>query len=345
MKKLSPDETSYFCEQLASMLNAGMNLGDGIEILCEDIDDKRIREVCDSLKDDLDNNETLSQAMQDSEVFPEYVIKMVKIGEMTGQIQRVLEGLTDFYQTRAELNRAVRSAILHPLMLLLMMTAVIVVLIFMVLPMFGDIFSQFDASIISTVENAIGFAYGLGMVLLIVLLAIIVVAVVCAILTGVPKIKHILSQFASVFPLTKKLSRKFSLSKISSAMNMMVSSGISPDEMLEICAGLVDDKYLVNKLLESRDRVLNGEYFADVISTAGIFPALYSKSLKIAYNSGAFDTAWSKLSDRCYESAMESATGIVSFIEPAIVVVLTSIIGAVLLSVMIPLVNIMSVLG
>ena len=62
--KLNPDETSYFCEQLALMLNAGMQLSDGLEILCEDLDDKRIRSVCDSLLDDLNRNETLAQAMK-----------------------------------------------------------------------------------------------------------------------------------------------------------------------------------------------------------------------------------------------------------------------------------------
>ncbi len=343
--KLNPDETSYFCEQLALMLNAGMQLSDGLEILCEDLDDKRIRSVCDSLLDDLNRNETLAQAMKSSGVFPDYAVKMVKIGEMTGRLESVLVGLAEYYEDRAELNRTVRSAVLHPLMLLVMMTAVIVVLIVVVIPMFGEIFSQFDSTVSETVKDTVDLAYGVGTALLIVLLAIIVISVAVAQLSRIPSVKSALANFVAVFPPTRRMSRKFALSKISGAISMMVTSGIAPDEALENAAMLIDDKTLSHKLLDCREKVLAGEYFADVISVAGIFPAMHARSLKIAYNSGSFDKAWKKLAERCGDAAMDAASGIVAFIEPAIVIVLTTVIGAILMTVMIPLMNIMSVLG
>lgn len=345
IRKLNPDETSYFCEQLSLMLNAGMQLNDGVDILREDIGDKRITAVCDLLLEHLNGNETLAQAMESSGVFPEYAVKMVGIGEMTGRLEVVLNGLADYYEDRAELNRTIRSAVLHPLMLLVMMTAVIVVLIVLVIPMFGEIFSQFDSSVTAAVEDTVGLAYGVGAAMLVVLLSIIAVSAAAALLSRIPSVKRRMANFAAVFPLTGKMSRRFSLSKISGAVSMMVSAGIAPDELLEYAAALVDDKRLVKRLLDCREKVLSGEYFADVISAAGIFPAMYARSLKIAYSSGSFEKAWRKLAERCSEAAMESASGIVAFVEPAIVIVLTTVIGAILMTVMIPLMNIMSVLG
>lgn len=345
MKKLTADETSYFCEQLALMLGAGMQLGDGLEILCGDIDDKRIMDVCKILLNSLNDNNTLTQAMGESGVFPEYAVHMVKIGEMTGQLENVLTDLSGFYADRAELRRTVRSAVLHPLMLLVMMTVVIIVLVTLVLPMFGEIFSQFDSSVTAAVGQSMSTAYTVGVVILIVLPVIILISALVAILSLIPAFKRGLYNFLSVFPLTRRIAKKFSMAKVSGAMSMMVSSGIAPDETLEYAASLVDDKQLADKLMVCRERVLGGEYFADVISDSKIFPAMYARSLKIAYSSGAFETAWKKLSDKCAESAMEAAASIVSFIEPAIVIVLTTVIGAILLSVMIPLMNIMSVMG
>ena len=345
IKKLTHDETAYFCEQLALMLNAGMQLSSGIEVLCEDIDDKRIISICSSLLDDLNNDETLAQAMESSTVFPDYVIKMVRIGEVTGELENVLVGLAHYYEERAELNRMVRSAVLHPMMLLVMMTAVIVVLIVLVLPMFGDIFSQFDSSISESVQLTVDVAYGVGTAMLIVLVVIIAAAAVIAILSNFSGFRHKLSSFLAVFPLTSKISRSFSLSKIAGAMSMMVSAGIAPDEMVEYAAELIDDKNLREKLEKCRERLLAGEYFADVIASSGIFPAVHARSLKIAYSSGSFEKAWRKLSDRCDEKATESAASIVSFIEPSIVIILATVIGAILLTVMIPLMNIMSVMG
>ena len=345
VRKFNSDETAYFCEQLALMLNAGMQLSDGISILCEDIDDRRIMSVCDSLLDDLNNNETLAQAMESSGVFPEYTVKMVRIGEMTGQLEKVLSSLAEYYEDRAALQRTVRSAVLHPLMLLVMMTVVIVVLIVLVIPMFGDIFSQFDSSINETVKHTVDVAYGVGTALLIVLLVIIAVSAAIALLSNIPKFRKGFSAFLAAFPPTRKMSRSFSLSRVSGALSMMVSAGISPDEMLEYSAELVEDKKMIAKLKDCRQKVLDGEYFADVIAAAGIFPAMHARSLKIAYSSGSFELAWKKLSERCNDSAMESAAGLVAFIEPSIVIVLTTVIGAILLTVMIPLMNIMSVMG
>lgn len=343
--KLTSDETSYFCEQLAHMLNAGMALGDGFEILCEDIDDKKIMELCNSMRNDLNSGVTLSQAMENSKAFPDYAVKMVTIGEMTGRLENVLNGLSEYYESRAEMARTVRSSVLHPLMLLVMMTAVIVVLITLVIPMFGDIFSQFDSSVGETVRSTVRTAYGVGSVMLIVLLVIIVISVIVAIMSRIPSTKRKLSNFVSVFPPTKRMSRRFSLSKISDAITMMVASGIAPDEILENAAKIIDDKKLSDKLLDCRQKVLDGQSFADVISAAGIFPTMSAHSLKIAYSSGSFEKAWRKLAEQCDNAAMESASGIVAFIEPAIVIVLTTVIGAILLTVMVPLMNIMSVLG
>lgn len=345
MKKLTSDEVSYFCEQLSLVLNAGMSFNDGFEILCEDMDDKKILSLCTAMRDELNNEKTLSEAMESTKAFPEYAVKMVKIGEMTGRLEKVLGGLSDYYDARAEMARTIRSSVLHPLMLLVMMTAVIVVLITLVLPMFGEIFSQFDSSVGEAVKSTVDLAYGVGTVMLIVLLVIIAICVIIAILSRIPSTRRKLSNFVAVFPPTKRMSKRFSLSKIADAISMMVDSGIAPDETLENAANLIDDKKLSKKLLECRERVLGGEYFADIISTAGIFPAMNARSLKLAYSSGSFEKAWKKLAEQCGDAAMESASSIVAFIEPAIVIVLTTVIGAILLTVMIPLMNIMSVLG
>lgn len=225
------------------------------------------------------------------------------------------------------------------------MTVVIIVLVTLVLPMFGDIFKQFDSTVTAAVQQSVDTAYTVGTVILIVLPVIIIISAAVALLSYIPAFRRGLYSFLAAFPLTRRMSRKFSLSKISGAMSMMVSAGIAPDEMLSYAASLVDDKKLAVTLLKCRERVLSGEYFAEVISTCGIFPAMHARSLKIAYSSGAFEQAWKKLSDRCGDSALETAAGLVSFIEPAIVIILTAVIGAILLSVMIPLMNIMSVMG
>lgn len=345
LKRLTPDETAYFCEQLALMLNSGMNLGDGIGILGEDIGDERIQAVCGMISRSLNSGETLAQAMESTGVFPEYAVKMVEIGAVTGRLENVLSGLSDYYEDRAELTRSVRTAVLHPLMLLVMMTAVMIVLMVLVIPMFGDIFSQFDGTINEAVRSTIDFAYGLGTVILVVLLVVIALMAAVAVMSNIPAARDALSRFAAVFPPTSGIAWKVGVSKVSSAMSLMISAGISSDEAVENAIGLVNSRKLREKLEQCRRDLLDGMNFAEAISRAEIFPPIYSHSLKIAYTSGSFERAWKKLSERSGAAAERSVSGVIAVIEPVIIIILTAVIGAILLTVMIPLMNIMSVLG
>lgn len=344
-KQLTPDETAYFCGQLATMLNSGIHLNDGLDILAEDIGEARLKKVCTELSAALYDGGTLFYAMEKTGVFPEYAVSMVRIGTVTGRLEDVLNGLSEYYENRGNMQRTLRSAVLHPLMLLIMMTAVIIVLVVQVIPMFADIFSRFDSTVSETVSRTVDVAYGTGTVILIVLAAIIVIAVIAVLLSHSAGARKRLSAAASVIPGLRRLSRRFAQAKLANAMSVMVSSGISPEESLENALPLIDDKRLNGQIDDCRKRVLNGEYFADAVCESGMFPSIYGRSLKIAYTSGSFDTAWRKISDKCSEETERTAANLISFIEPAIIVILAAVIGSILLTVMIPLMNIMSVLG
>lgn len=344
-KYLNADETAYFCEQLAAMLNSGMQLNDGLDILAEDLDDKRMKEVCGILSEKLYKESTLFEAMQQSEVFPEYAVNMVRIGTVTGRLESVLTGLCSFYENRAATQRTLRSAVLHPLMLLVMMTAVIIVLVVQVIPMFADIFSRFDGTVSETINATVASAQNIGMGILITLLIVIALSGMIALLANINRSRIKLEGLCSSIPGIGRIIRKYSQAKLANAMSIMVSSGISPEEALEQALLLITDKKLRKQIEICRRKLLDGEYFADAVCDSGMFPGIYGRTLKIAYTSGSFDTAWKKISDKCSAAAEQTTTGLISFIEPAIIIILAAMIGSILLTIMIPLMNIMSVLG
>lgn len=342
LKKLDFEQTAYFCEQLGLMVNTGMHLDDGLDILREDIDDVNIHNLCDFLAEKLRDGDTLADAMKESRVFPDYVGKMVEIGCVTGKLDDVLKGLSEYYENRAEMQRSVRYAVFHPAMLLLMMTIVVIVLVVKIIPMFSDIFASFDSSIGSTVTDAVNLAYVVGQS---VLIALAVFIVLLAVILFVPPVKKLVLDFLSVFPLTSRISRCFSQAKLADAMSLMITSGIDPEEAISYTMDLVTDKKLTKQLRDCLDRVQKGEYFSDAICSAGMLPRMYSRSLKIAYTSGSFDDVWKKISSRMDENARRTLNNIVSMVEPAMIVVLAIMIGSVLLTIMLPLMNIMSALG
>lgn len=342
LKKLNNEQTAYFCEQLWLMINAGMQLDDGLDILAEDIDDNNLRAVCSFLSEQICDGKPLHTAMKFCGAFPSYAVSMTEIGGMSGRLDDVLKGLSEYYENRADMQHTVRYSVFHPAMLLVMMAVVTVVLVVRIIPMFSEIFASFDTNVGAAVSDSVGAAQLVGNILLIVLLVIIVLT---ALIVLVAPVRRAVYSFFAVFPLTSRICRSFALSKLTDAMCMMITAGISPEEALEYALTLISDKRLRGCINDCLRRIRGGEYFADAIGASGMLPKSYARSLKIAYTSGSFDVVWRKISRRTSDEAQNNAARLISLIEPAMVVVLAVMIGSVLLTVMLPLMNIMSALG
>lgn len=346
-KRLTYAQVEFLCEQLAMILGSGMSISDGLGLLCSEHDDKTLVAACHEVSEQIDMGAPLSKAMRETGRFPEYAVDMVALGEMSGKLEDVLRALAEYYDERDDIRRMLRSAVLHPMMLLLMMTVVIIVLVVMVIPMFGDIFSQFDSSVSGAVQQTVDMAYRSGVIIMIVLLAIIAVSGVTALLSAVRKTGGGLRKLFSVLPFTRGISEKLALADITKAICVTVSAGVSPAEMMlhSDLKSFITDGRIRKKYEECEKRVIDGESFPDAIIESGFLPPLYAKSLKLGYNSGCFEGVWKRISDAYGEEASRSLTNITAMIEPAIIVILGLMIGAILLMLMIPLMNIMAVLG
>ncbi len=342
LNKINNAQTAYFCEQLWLMLNSGMQLNDGLDILADDLDDRELRGVCEFLSEKICEGNPLSAAMEESGVFPSYAVSMVRIGGVSGRLDDVLQGLSEYYENRAEMESTVRYAVVHPIVLLVMMAAVMGVLVIKVIPMFEGIFAQFSADVGVTVSRSIHTAQMVGQVSMVVLIVLVVLAAVCFLVTPV---RRAVLGVMSRIPLTAAVGSSFELAKVTDALSMMISSGIDPEDALEYTLTLVNNKRMKAKINGCLALVQEGTPFVDAVCASALLPAAYSRSLKIAYSSGSFETVWRKISARCSDEAQRSAASLISIIEPAVIVLLAVMIGAVLLTIMLPLMNIMSVLG
>ena len=345
IKKLSHDETSYFCEQLSLVINAGIPLSEGVEMIAESSENSSVSAAANIMKQSLSDDKPLADAMEASGAFPQYAVNMVRIGALSGRLDDVLKGLSAYYEDMADHVRNIRSAVTHPLILITMMTVVMIVLIVQVIPMFADIFGQFDSNIRNVVDASVNYAYTAGTVILICLIVIIAAVGIIALLSRIPSVKSGLVSFASSFFLTKKTASYFTQAKFASAMSMMVSSGIDSATALENAELLISDKKMAKRMEECRRQVVEGEPFADALCGSKLLSPIYSRSLKMAYKSGSFDEAWKKISDRCSDEASATGANLVAVIEPVLIAIMAVMIGAILLTVMLPMMDIMSVLG
>ena len=123
-QKLSNLECASFCSQMTMVLHAGFPAVEGVSLLLEDAKDVQEKAILQVMYDEMINTGLLYPALEKTSVFPDYLLQMVKIGEETGTLDDVMNGLTHHYEREDEIEKSIKSALTYPLIMVAMMIAV-----------------------------------------------------------------------------------------------------------------------------------------------------------------------------------------------------------------------------
>lgn len=344
-KPLSPGDISLFCSQVVLLLRAGIPLQEGIGTISENIADEKGKELIHRIQAGVEQNGSLYLALNSTGAFPKYMVNMVNIGEKAGNLDNVMEALSLYYERDEKLRSSVRGALLYPFILVLMMAAVVSILVIKVLPVFNDVFLDMGSDISDTAAAVMraGTTIGSWALALIALLSVFLLAAL--ILYKTEKGYRWITGFLSNFPPTRQLSDKIALARFASAVSMLLSSGYDTEQALELVPGILTNKAVIEKVERCRALMSAGSSFTQAMGEANIFPGIYSGMVRIGSKTGSLDSVMRRLAELYSEDADESVSRAVSVIEPAMVGALSIIIGAILLSVMLPLMGIMSSIG
>lgn len=342
---LSSYDVSLFCSQAVLILKAGIPLAEGIAAIGENVQDAQARELIRQIGEEIERNGSFYSALKHTGAFPEYMVNMVNIGEKAGKLESVMEALSLYYARDDRLRRRVRSAILYPLILVLMMAAVVSVMVVKVLPVFNDVFLDMgtDLSAASLAVIRVGTSIGQYALAVILILAALLIILLVLIRTeaGSRCILNLLEGFGP----TRRLSDKIATARFASVFSMLLSSGYDTDEALELIPNILTNEKIIEKIKKSREAVRSGKPFVKALEEANLFPALYSSMIHLGAKTGSLDTVMSNLAEIYSDEADESISRAVSVFEPVMVAALSVVIGGILLSVMLPLMGIMTSIG
>ena len=353
LSKLSSGDLSIFCLQLSLILKAGIPLHEGLVTLGDKnnklIESKHkikgtLGKAIDNMAESVEFGEPLSLAMKKTGVFPDYIMNMVDIGEGTGKLDNVLESLGEYYERDQYMKAKIRNSLMYPVFLFIIMSVVIVLLVSRVFPIFKSMLESMGGSLSEGEEAFAAFAGSLaaGEYTMYIILSLALIFVIIALLSKTEAGKNIGSSFVSVFPLTKNITQKIAASRFANAMSMTLSSGMDFNSAMRMAVNLIDSRNLKNKFEYCMEEIEAGESFSKAIAKTDIFSGMYIKFIEIGQKTGNVDSVMKKISDICDSEADSSLTNATSFIEPLLVGILSIIIGVILISVMIPLVQVMS---
>lgn len=343
--KLAHSEIAQLCRNLALLLHAGISLADGIFLICQE-QTGPVAELLQDMGTQMDGGLTLADAMERSGAFPRCAAGMVGIGEQTGRTEEVLDLLAQFYEQRHRTARRIRQSLAYPAVIMGMLLIVIGVLLVKVLPVFDDVYASFG----SRMTGVAAWLLQLGQLLkaaLPVLLVILAAAAVAAVVYSYcpPVRQRMQAWFTDRFG-DRGTARKFNNAHFARAVAMGLAGALPLEEALEQAGKLLEDvPAAVERCEKSVQALKRGETLASAMAEADFLPPSESRLLAVALREGSGDRAMADIADRLMENAEEALEAAAARVEPAMVLIASALVGVILLAVMLPLMNIMAVIG
>ena len=339
---LPATELSGFCSQVALMLGSGMALYDGIEALADTYRDSENAKVFASLSERVISTGSLYEALREDEVWPKYLVEMAGVGERTGRLEEVMTGLAEYYEREGRIRSAVVSAVTYPLVLGVMMVLIVLVMILKIMPVFRRVLNSMGVAMTASGATLMNWGAAIGWVVLALALMLTMAVVVIVLLLRTKRRDQVLAALKRAFPPLRKLSVRLSSSRVASVLSMMISSGVPLEEALKMTSQVLTDKDAEAQMEGVRQKVEEGTAFADALEETKLFDEMYGRMIRMGVAAGREDQVMEKIARVYQEQVEDGIANLVSIIEPTMVALLSVVIGAILMSVMLPMAGILS---
>lgn len=337
-KRVKTKDLTIFSHQFAAMIDAGISLIDALNILYEETEHPKLKEIIREIQEDIETGSSLSEAMsKHPKVFPKLYCQLIRAGETGGVLNTVLNQLAAHYDRQDEINGKVKSALYYPLTILGIAILVVIFLMVFIVPSFVTMFSDFGADLPGPTKMLLGASDFLRSYWWLLILIISSIAALLYSYRKTPKGEFRLDKLMLDIPVIGDLMRKVILSRFASTLAILLGSGVDLLSSLSIVEEVVGNKVYSNTLVDARGQVREGVNFSRPLSDSPYFPSMVIQMLKIGEESGNLEMMLNKISifyDREVENAVE---GSISLIEPAMIVFLAVLVGFIVISIVLPM--------
>lgn len=313
--------------------------------MLEDTKDTAAISIIQSILDEIEKGERFATAIENANCFPTYVVKMIRLGEESGNIDVCMQSLADYYDREEEISSSIRNAITYPIIMVAMMVIVMIVLVAKVLPIFNQVFEQLGTEMTGLSKSLLVLGQGLSNYI-----AVVIIILIAAVLIYIWATKTTAGQirarkFMNKFPLTNGFYTRVAAGRFASGMSLALGSGLDTLSSLDMVAEIIEHPATIAKIESCKDHIMEGYDFAESVAGANIFTPIYNRMITVGFRSGNSDQVMEQISEAYNKEINNRLQNIISVIEPTLVIVLSVIVGLILLSVILPLMGIMSSIG
>lgn len=345
MKRLNQAEIASFCCQLSLLLPAGITPYEAIILIREDTPDIKGKEILEQLEAALKDGLSFHEALKNTSVFPEYVLSMVLLGEESGNLDIVIKKLANYYEQQCSISASIKNAISYPIVMVCLMLIILVVLLTKILPIFNQVFLQLGSELTGVAAQLMTIGNLIESVSVFLILLTILVAIAFIIINYIPRLHKQFLHFIHTNRLTRNFFLGIGYARFASAISMTTASGVDLFRGLSMAKMLVENEIISEKIDLCTEAISSGDYLYEAMKKAGIFQSKHLRMLQLGQRSGEIDAVLTKISSYYEEETLTRMHRILGAIEPTLVIFFSLMVGLILLSVIMPLIGIMSSIG
>ncbi len=329
VKKFKTKDLAFATRQLAAMLTSGLTLVKALDILCKEQESEAARNVWRDVYENVQKGESFSDAMEvHGSVFPTLMTSMVGAGEASGQMDIIMQRLSDYYANQNKISNTIKSAMIYPIILAILTVVIVIGVFVFIMPTFEQLYDDpNDMPVLTKAMMNIGKFMLKHWLILILVTAVIIFVIIYAL--KLPDVRMKFDRFKIKGPGFGKLVVKIYTARFAQTMASLYSSGLPMVECLKRSADTLNNTYISLKFRDIIDEVKSGETLSSSIQRADIFDSMFCSIIFVGEEAGALDDILAKTAEYYDEEADSAVKRLCALLEPLMLIIMAIVIGLV----------------
>ncbi len=338
LKKIGPGALSEFTDQLASLLDAGVPLERALRLLGRQISTPLLKRSVLEVTESLREGKSLALALSAyPRIFSGTYVSMVRVGEETGlladMLRRLVKSLDEEYQLRSRL----KTAMVYPVFLSCVGLGTVIVLMVWVIPKFSSFFASLEHQLPLPTRLVIEISSILAKVWPLILIGIVLVVLFALRLLKNKSVKLAFDKLCLRIPVVGGLIIKIQLAQLMRTSGILLSHGVNMISALSITGETLSNKFIASQVCKARDGVAKGEKLHECFSENQVFPATVLGVMAVGQESGDLPQMLVRVSEQYEQQTERQIKALTSMIEPVMILVMGSIVGFIVVSMLMPI--------
>ncbi|MCC3865142.1 type II secretion system F family protein [Terrisporobacter petrolearius] len=336
-KKLKNKDLKVFSKEMSILLKSGCEISKILTILINESKDK-VRIVLKKILGDIERGNSIKESFENTKAFSNFYISMIAAGEMSGNLDDIMDKLAIYYDKENKLKNKITSILIYPTILIITVIISFIFILLFLIPNFEDIYADNNMETPGLTKILIFISHLLrDDFLLIIIVNLILVCGLVYLKNNNDKFNQMLNKLIFKLPIVKTYMKLIISNRFIKALSILISSGVQIVDSIEISAKVMSNEYIYFKICKSNELIKKGNSIGDSLKTVEELPSLLLSMITIGEESGKLDTVLNTVTEY-YENELDSKLEIgTKYFENFITLVIGVAVGIIVISMMVPM--------